>query len=276
MRKLNIAIIMFALSFTIDSCGQSSIINTKEENVMKKSELKMKVEIWSDVVCSFCYIGKRKYETAIQQFADSNNIELVWRSFQLDPSANTKTQKSEGYQFAAEYKGYSQEFAVTQLNKVKQIASEVGLTYNFDEIYAVNTFNSHRIIQFAKTKGLGDEAEETFLKAYLVESKDLNSIETLIELGKQIGLTKEEVNEALTKEVYASKVREDIQVAQKIGITGVPFFLIDGKVAISGAQSPSVYLETIQNSYAEWKLENPDMRIKEINGQVCTPDGVCK
>lgn len=235
---------------------------------------KMKVEVWSDIMCPFCYIGKRNYEAGLKQFTDSNNIEIVWKSFQLDP--NIPNEVSENvYQYLADRKGMSYEQSVQMHESVVATAKKAGLDYNFDKAVIANSFNAHRMIQLAKTKGLGDAAEERLFYAYFTEGKNFGSSEVLIELGKDIGLTEAEVKTALTDDTYAYKVRQDVEEAQQLGVRGVPFFVFDRKYAISGAQPPEAFLETLEKSFSEWRKENPASPFEVSNGPSCTTDGVC-
>ena len=235
---------------------------------------KMKIEVWSDVMCPFCYIGKRHYEAAIKRFADSSNIELVWKSFQLNPNSPEHYDGSVN-DYLAEHKGISVSQAKQMNDRVTLMAKEAGLTYNLDNARIANSFKAHRIIQLAKTKGLGDEIEENLFRAYFTEGKDFGDVKTLTELAKSIGLTEADVNEALTDDEYAYKVKQDIQEAQQIGVTGVPFFVFNRKYAVSGAQPAEVFLQTLQKSFEEWRKENPAVKLEVTEGNVCTPDGKC-
>src|SRR5690606_3052149 len=201
-------------------------------------QARMKVEIWSDIMCPFCYIGKRNHESALAQFAESNRIELVWKSFQLDPSIPTPTDTSKNtLQYLSETKGMSQAQVQSMTQGVTQTAKNAGLEYQMEKTLVTNTFDAHRVIQLTKTKGLGDMAEEKLFYAYFTEGKDIADHLVLQELGEKIGLTTTEVNEALTDENYADMVRKDIQEAAEIGVRGVPFFVYDRKYAVSGAQA---------------------------------------
>lgn len=237
---------------------------------------KMKVEIWSDIMCPFCYIGKRNYEAGLKQFADSNNIELVWKSFQLDPSIPKEPVDENIYQYLADKKGMSYERSVQMHESVVATAKKAGLEYNFDKAVIVNSFNAHRMIQLAKTKGLGDAAEERLFLAYFTEGKNFGSADVLVELGKDIGLTEAEVKQALSDDAYAYKVKQDIQEAQQLGINAVPFFVFDRKYAVSGAQPPQAFLETLERSFSEWRKENPASPFEVSNGPSCSADGICE
>ena len=222
---------------------------------------KMKVEVWSDIMCPFCYIGKRNYEAALAQFAESNNVEIEWRSFQLDPTIPASTEKKLSvYEYLAERKGMSYQQSVSMHQSVIQTAKNAGLTYNLDNAIVANSFDAHKMIQLAKTKGLGDEAEERLFLAYFTQGKDFGKLETLVELGLEIGLKEEEIVAAVNSEDFAYKVKQDIQEAQNIGVRGVPFFVFNRKYAVSGAQPPQAFLQTLEQSYNEWRKENPEKK----------------
>lgn len=252
--------IAFMLFFQT-ACGQNTNgkTNTKieMETTTEKVTSKMKVEVWSDIMCPFCYIGKRNYEAALKQFADSSDIEIVWKSFQLDPDIKQDTNsKVSVYQYLADRKGWSYEQSVKVHETVVQTAKNAGLEYNFDKAIIANSFNAHRLIQMAKAKGLGDKAEERFFFAYFTEGKDLENPGVLTELGKDIGLTEADINDALTKDEYAYAIQQDIQEAQNLGLRGVPFFIFNRKYAISGAQPTEAFLETLEKSFADWQKGN--------------------
>lgn len=237
---------------------------------------KMKVEIWSDIMCPFCYIGKRHYEQALQSFTDSAHTEVVWKSFQLDPTIPEQVEKNlTASHYLASRKGISLEQVEAMHAQVTQMAKNAGLEYHLDQALVYNSFKAHRIIQFATTKGLGHVAEEIFFAAHFTHNKDLGNTETLISLGQEIGLSESEIQEALTNDVYAYKVKQDIQEAQQIGVTGVPFFVFNRKYAVSGAQPTEVFLQTLEKSFAEWRKYNPITPLEIIQGNVCTLDGEC-
>lgn len=205
----------------------------------------MKIEIWSDIICPFCYIGKRQLETALEQFPD-NEFEIEWKSFQLDPSITPQPEK-DVYTYLAERKGMSVEQSKEMHKGVADRAKSVGLDYNFDKAVISNSLEAHRIIQLAKTKKLGDEMEEIFFKAYFTEGRDLNDGPTLIELAEKAGLSKNDVLEVLESEsLYLREVQSDIKEAQEIGVQGVPFFVFDRKYAVSGAQPVEAFVQTIK------------------------------
>ncbi len=214
----------------------------------------MKVEIWSDIMCPFCYIGKRHFEAALREFPGREHIEIVWKSFQLDPSIPQEMPEAQNvYRYLAERKGISYEQSAQMHENVVRMAKNAGLDYHFDKAVVANSFRAHRMIQLAKTKGLGDQAEERLFSAYFTEGKNFGSPAVLSELGRDIGLSEADVQEALSNEKYADLVRADLEEAQEIGINGVPFFVFDRKYAISGAQPVAVFLQALERSFGEWR-----------------------
>jgi predicted DsbA family dithiol-disulfide isomerase len=237
---------------------------------------KMKVEVWSDVMCPFCYIGKRNYEKGLQQFADANDVELVWKSFQLDPTiANEAADRLDVYDYLSQRKGISRERVEQMHEQVTQMAANAGLEYHLDKTVMVNSFNAHRLLQLAKEKGLGDQAEEAIFYANFTEGKDFSDTDVLKEIAAKIGLTSADVDEALSNEKYKAKVNEDIAKARQIGVTGVPFFVFNDKYAVSGAQPAESFAQVLEKSHSEWRSENPKSPLDIIGGPVCTPDGEC-
>ncbi len=217
----------------------------------------MKVEIWSDVMCPFCYIGKRKFEAAMAEFPDRDKIEVVWKSFQLSPDMKTDPATNIN-QYLAEHKGISLDEAKRLNDYVTQMAAQVGLTYNFDKAVAANSFNAHRFTHFAKRSGKQNEAEEKLFNAYFTGGKNIDDFETLISLGKEIGLDTEKLRSVLESGGYADEVRRDIYEAQQVGARGVPFFVFNNKYAVSGAQESRVFLQALETSFSGWQDENPD------------------
>lgn len=246
---------------------------------MKKNKSmnnKMKVEVWSDIMCPFCYIGKRHYEEALKNFHGRDQVEIEWKSFQLDPSIPEIIKEPVSvYQYLADSKGMSLQNSVKMHDRVNEMARNAGLKYNMDKAVVANSFKAHRIIQLSKSKGLGDKAEEVFFNAYFIQGKNLGNTEELISLGKEIGLTENEVNDALQDDQFAYEVNQDIREAASIGVRGVPFFLFNGKYAISGAQPVEVFANTLEESFSGWSKENPVSNIDWSPGSSCTTDGKC-
>ena len=235
---------------------------------------KMKIEIWSDVMCPFCYIGKRRFEDALGQFPDKDKITVEWKSFQLNP--NMKTDPSLNInQYLADVKGWNLDYARQMNDHVTEMAAQVGLTYDFDKAVVANSFNAHRLSHLARKHGLGEAAEEALFKAYFTDGKNIDDMDTLISLGISIGLGSEEIKQTLASDEFADAVKHDIAEAQYLGIQGVPFFVMNNKYGVSGAQGVPVFSETLEKSFAEWQQENTKPKLTIIEGESCSPDGNC-
>jgi predicted DsbA family dithiol-disulfide isomerase len=208
----------------------------------------MKVDIWSDVRCPFCYIGKRKFETALSQFEYKEQLEVEWHSFELDPKAETLPDANPAQHLADKY-GRSLEWAEEMQANVTETAAAVGLTFHLDKSVIANSFDAHRLIQFAKTEGLGDEIEEQLFLAYFTYSKNISDHQTLIDIGLSIGLDKLALETMLSGTDFTDEVRYDEQTAQNIGVKGVPFFVFNQKLAVSGAQTPETFLAAMKQAF---------------------------
>ena len=239
------------LILSLSACAQvpsNNSVTVKESSPTPKTIKKMKVEIWSDVMCPFCYIGKRKFENALAMFKDKDQIEVVWKSFQLNPDMVTDPNKTTT-QYLAETKGWSMERTKETMSYVVGMAQEVGLHYNFDKAVLANSFDAHRLIQYAKSLGKGDAAEEQLFKAYFIDGKNTADHNVLIELAKNIGLDENNVKTMLAGKQFAKEVLMDVQEADQIGVTGVPFFVFDRKYAVSGAQDVKVFVDTLNKAW---------------------------
>jgi predicted DsbA family dithiol-disulfide isomerase len=231
----------------------------------------MKVEIWSDVMCPFCYIGKRRFEQALEKFDDKEEVEVEWKSFQLNPNLETDTSANIN-QYLADIKGCTLDHAKQLNGQVTEMAAGVGLTYNFDTAVVANSFDAHRFAHLAKKHNLGDKAEELLFKSYFTDGKNIADHQTLVELGVEMGLDEQEVTQVLEHDTYTNEVHQDVNEAARLGVRGVPFFVFDRKYAISGAQASEVFEQTLQGAYDEWKKEQP---LQIIDGDSCGIDGAC-
>ena len=234
----------------------------------------MKVEIWSDIMCPFCYIGKRNFEMALQHFEHKNDIEVEWKSFQLDPSIPEEVKvRTDIYTFFANKKGMSVEEARNMHQNVIDYAQNSGLQFNFDILMVANSIKAHRIIQLATTKGLANDVEEIFFQSYFVDGKDLGNIETLVELGSSVGLEKSEIENALADDSYLKAAVDDIGEAANLGIDSVPYFVFNRKYAVQGAQPAHHMLEALKQAYQDFK-NNSEKPLQNLgSGESCSVDG---
>ena len=264
--KYSPSILLLSIGIFLAHSGELQAQNTKEE--------KMKVEVWSDVVCPFCYIGKTHFDKALAQFAENENIEFVWKSFQLNPNLKTNLDQNL-YEHLAESKGIAVEQAKGMGSHAAQMGAQSGLELNFDKSVVANSFNAHRLIHFAKSKGLQQEMKSRLFKAYFTEGKNIDDTETLIALAKEIGLNGEDAKAVLESNKYASDVNNDINESQQLGVRGVPFFVFDRKYAVSGAQPAEAFLQNLEKSFSEWRKANPNVELQVSEGAVCEPNKAC-
>ncbi|MED1438783.1 MAG: disulfide bond formation protein DsbA [Bacillaceae bacterium] len=228
----------------------------------------MKIEIWSDYVCPFCYIGKRRMEKALELFPHKEQAEIVFRSFELDPTAKKEYDLSIHEIIAQKY-GISVEEAKRANNDVAKQAESVGLTFRFEEMKPTNTFDAHRLAKYADKKGKGREMHERLFYAYFTESKLISDHQVLVELAEEIGLDGDEVKQVLSSSQLEEEVRKDEQEASRLGVRGVPFFVINRKYAISGAQPTEVFLKSFQKIWDEENSSSPLKPLAADGGGLC-------
>ena len=239
-----------ALATTVPTCAQrpTEVAHFGDAASSNPPVKVMTIEIWSDVVCPFCYIGKRELERALAQFEHAGQVQLVWRSFELDPDAPARSDQDMYGMLAGKYGG-SREDARARVAAVVQRASTVGLDYNMDIAVMGSSFDAHRLLQLAKSRGRGDAMKERLFKAYFTEGAHLADVPTLIRLGSEVGLDGGEVAQMLSTSAYADAVRRDEQEARRIGVRGVPFFVLDGQYSVSGAQPSEVFLGALRQAW---------------------------
>jgi predicted DsbA family dithiol-disulfide isomerase len=202
------------------------------------------VEIWSDVVCPWCYIGKRRFEAAVDQF--DGEVEVVWRSFELDPGAPAVREHTATEHLAAKY-GMSVEQAQASHAKMTDLAAQEGLEYHFERARGGNSFDAHRLIHLAAAHGKQAEAQERVMRGYFTDGLPIGDREALMALGDELGL---DARAALESDEYAEAVREDEMLAPRIGIQGVPFFVLDRRYGVSGAQPADVLVQALEQACA--------------------------
>lgn len=206
----------------------------------------MRVDIWSDVVCPFCYIGKKRLEAAAQEAGIE--LEVHWHSFQLDPEAPVRQEVSNSERLAQKYGRTVAEVEEMQRN-IAEMAKAEGIEFNWEGANSGNTFNAHRLIHLAQSKGLGNEAQEAFFYSYITQGLAIGERETLEDVAARIGLNPVEVDDLLDSEEYADFVKFDQEVAhEQLKVTGVPFFVFDQRVALAGAQPKEVFLQVFEKA----------------------------
>lgn len=233
----------------------------------------MKVEIWSDIFCPFCYIGKRRFVNALNKFQDKENVEIVFRSFELNPDAPKINNKNIHETIAIKY-GISYEEAKFNNESIVNQAKILGLDYNFDTLVLTNSFDAHRMIHFAKDFGKMKEMTEVLFKAYFTDSKNISDVNTLGDLANSVGLNKEEAINFLNSDKYKDEVREDEALARNYGISSVPTFIFNNKFKVTGAQPEDVFLMALNKVVEEEEKTSLDFEGNKQGKNVCI-DGKC-
>lgn len=201
-------------------------------------------------MCPFCYIGKRRFEKALERFSGKDSVEVEYKSYQLMPDLITQPHKNHD-EFLAEQKGISLSQARAMNGHALQMAQQTGLTYHLDKAVPANTFRAHQLLHYAKTEGRQSLMKELLFRAHFTDGKNVDDNNVLIELGKEAGLDKEAIKDVLDNDRFAKDVQTDIYEARQVGVRGVPFFLFNGKYTISGAHDPDVFLSALEQVKAE-------------------------
>ena len=237
----------------------------------------MNIDIWSDIACPWCFIGKRRFEKALAEFPHKDQVTVTWHSFQLDPSLPEHYDGTE-LEYLSQRKGMAPAQVERMFEHVTQVAAAEGLDYDFTRIVVANSFPGHELLHLAKARGAGtaDAVNEALLSAHFEKGLDIGDRDVLTEVGLAAGLTKSEITEALDSGTYRDAVHADIREAQMLGIQGVPFFVFERKYGVSGAQPSETFAEVLDTV---WRESNPLVMVgdrpnpDELNGEVCGPDG---
>ncbi|OOF56939.1 DsbA family oxidoreductase [Rodentibacter myodis] len=226
----------------------------------------MKIEIWSDYACPFCYIGKRQLQQALEKFEGDENVEIIYRTFELYPQAPQKVETTTQQRIEWKYRK-TPEGAMEMIRNIEILAKRVGLAMNYENVQNTATFDAHRLTHFAAAKGKGEAMNERLFKAYFTDNLPLADRENLISFAVEVGLDRNEVEAMLASDEYADSAKADQLQAQKMGVQAVPFFLIDGKTELAGSQPVSIFLNALQQA-AQAESE-PTL----IEGASCGIDG---
>ena len=232
---------------------------------------KLKIDIWSDIACPWCHVGKRRLESALARFPHKDDVEVVWRAFELDPSAKQRSMDGAGTypeRLAKKY-GMPLEMAELRMKQLTDTAAGEGLAFRFDKIKPGNTFDAHRLVHLALEKGNQDAVKEKMLSGYLENGAAIGDKAEIAKLAVDAGLDADEVLGVLESDQFAAEVRADEKEAAEIGVSGVPFFVI-GRYAISGAQPAEVFTRALTMAWSELEPEAPVMFAE---GAACGPDG---
>ena len=212
----------------------------------------MLIEVWSDIACPFCYIGKRRLQAALQRFAQRDDVRIEWRSFQLQPQMVTDTSLRIS-EYLATTKGMPMAQVEQMQAHVREMGASEGITFAMNRVVVANTFKAHRLLQWAQASGRGDAMKDRLLQAYFTEGANVDDVGTLRSLAVDIGLDAAHAATLLAGDAFADAVRRDMAEARQNRISGVPFFVFDQKYAISGAQQPELFDQALARAHAEWR-----------------------
>lgn len=236
----------------------------------------MKIAIWSDIACPYCYIGKRKLEIALDKFPHKDNIELEWHSYELDPELPKKASDQTIYSYFAKKFNVSEEEARISEGKVAELAKEVGLNYDFDKLIVANTSDALRLVKLANESGLATEAEEVLFDAYFVKGLDISNQNVLVQLGTQIGLKEANILSLLSSDKYIADIKKNIEYSEnEYDLEYIPFYVFNNKQIVQGSIASEKYLEVLNEAYKEWESGISSGNGEIISGQSCSIDGVC-
>lgn len=213
----------------------------------------IRIDVWSDIACPWCYIGKRNLEKGLADIAadaDSPQVAVTYHSFELAPETPVDFEGDE-VDFLVEHKGLTRERVREMLDSVTEVAANAGLAYDFDALKHANTLRAHELLHFAKAHGKQPELTERLMSAYFTEGRNIGRIDDLAELAGDVGLDAEAAREALESQTYRADVHADQAQARAYGVSGVPFFVIDGKYGVSGAQPPEAFAQIARQVWAE-------------------------
>jgi len=210
----------------------------------------VEIDVWSDIACPWCYVGKRRFEAALEAYDGADDVTVTWRSFELDPGAPAEREGDNAILLAEKY-GMSREDALASMESLTQTATLEGLDFQLNDSRGGNTFDAHRLTHLAAAHGLQDEMKERLMRAHQCERELLSDHATLARLAAEVGLPATEVTEVLASDRFAEEVRDDEALAAQLGIRAVPCFVFDRRLGVSGAQSPDVLVEMMERAAAE-------------------------
>lgn len=242
-----IAFTFLFLSVSLSFTKSTAIEMTNTAQNQDKDSI-VRIDVWSDMVCPFCYVGKKKLEKAIAELDAHQQVKVVWHSFQLDPKMTPEESGLSAGKRLTEQKGITLSQLQGMYANLEQMGEPYGIAFAFDKCITFNTSTAHRIWKYASEIGLDSAWKETVMQAYFCEGKDLSQAQNLIKLAEQIGMKKEAVITAMESEAYDAEVQNDLNLAQQIKISGVPFFIFNQKYAISGAQEDEVFVQTLHKA----------------------------
>jgi len=227
----------------------------------------MKIEIWSDVMCPFCYIGKKNFEAALEKLPFRDDVEVEWKSFQLDRTLDPAKTIST-FDYFKQKKGFPEAQAEQMISQVTQAGKNAGIDFNFSDVQITNTYPAHRLLHLSKKYHCSSETEEALFRAHFTDGKNVADTEVLLSIAASLGMDRDEAKIAVTSHQFDEQVDQDMMEAEHNNVRGVPFFILNGKYAVSGAQPTALFEDALQQIYEETGEKNPSAQ-----GGTCDTDG---
>lgn len=227
----------------------------------------IKIEIWSDVMCPFCYIGKKNFEAALEKLPFRDDVEVEWKSFQLDRTLDPAKTIST-FDYFKQKKGFPEAQAEQMISQVTQAGKNAGIDFNFSDVQITNTYPAHRLLHLSKKHHCSSETEEALFRAHFTDGKNVADTEVLLSIAASVGMDRDEAKIAVTSHQFDEQVDQDMMEAEHNNVRGVPFFILNGKYAVSGAQPTTLFEDALQQTYEETGKKNPSAQ-----GGTCDTDG---
>jgi len=270
LQMIRSTILILFSSFTLNVVTLSNDV-LNDSIYMKK----MTIEIWSDIVCPFCYIGKTRFDEALKTFEHRDQVEVIWRSFLLNPDQKTDTTISI-HQYLVDSKGWTLPHAKEVGKQVTEMAAESGLSFHFDSVIVASSVKAHQLMHLGNKHNLASQLKTLLFRAYFTEGKNIDDKAVLSSLATEVGLPSDAVSEVLSTDKYLVEVNKDIALAQQMGVRGVPFFVYLGKYVVNGAQDTETFKRALNRGWEEFIESNPEQKkIVLKDGVICAPDGKC-
>lgn len=238
---------------------------------------KMKIEIWSDIACPYCYIGKRKLENALSKFSHADEVELVWHSYELNPALPKNPDGISYGSYTAKLHGYTEAESIENQKELTSLAKAAGLEYNLDRLVVANTSDALRLVKLSKKFNLANETEEVLFKAYFTDGEDVSDRNTLIRLGNKVGIPEKDIISLLDGDEFLSEIESDIRHSEDdLDLEYIPFYLFNNKDVIQGSLADDDYLSVLDKAYRDWKTNGVATgKGDRLKGRACSADGVC-
>lgn len=247
---MNLRVFILSMFLYISGMAQDTFEATTGSIDNPSSASLMQIEVWSDISCPFCYLGKKNFEKALDESGYRDRVRVTWRSYQLNPGMRTEPGLTL-YDFLKREKGWEKPDVLATENRLNQAGMSVGIHYRFDQVVVANTLRAHALLHFANKLGKQPETGERLFRAYFTEGVNVDDIQSLLKVAEASGLDIAGLEKSLTSGAFDADIRNDIAEAERLNIRGVPYFLVDRKYAVSGAQEPQVFIDTLKKAFGE-------------------------